>query len=293
MIVICDESGAKGYSNQKEKYPGEFGLFAGYVLKSDSQLEKIESELSNIFNEIEWPENQKKHLSNLNSELAEKIRCNVFKIFKENEIICMYSAIYVDGFYSSNNEIKETKNKIKELVTSNIEVTKHYEEESLHVALFQNLFLKIISLYEERKEDKNLLIILDNVDNWVKRQLNSAKREVLEISNEQTIKVVGSDKKDRSKIYTGKIEIKPKIPEEYKIKINPDKIKLEKNIRPSLIFAADVLSNSLYNCFSDLNKSIPGISLNSFDKLEIHGYDYFYLINDSYLDMLYKRPEKI
>lgn len=205
----------------------------------------------------------------------------------------MYSAIYVDGFYSFNNEIKELENKAEKLRTSNIEINKYYKEESLHAILFQNLFLKIISLYEEREEDRNLLVILDNVDNWVKRQLNSAKREVLEISNEQTIKVVGSDKKDRSKIYTGKIEIKPKIPEEYKIKINPDKIKLEKNIRPSLIFAADVLSNSLYNCFSDLNKSIPGIPLNSFDKLEIHGYDNFYLSNDSYLDMLYKRPEKI
>lgn len=83
MIVICDESGAKGYSNQKEKYPGEFGLFAGYVLKNDSQLEKIESELSNIFNEVELPENQKKHLSSLNSELAEKFDVMFLKFLKK------------------------------------------------------------------------------------------------------------------------------------------------------------------------------------------------------------------
>lgn len=229
----------------------------------------------------------------MNSELAEKIRCNVFKIFKENEIICMYSAIYVDGFYSYNNEIKELENKAEELKTSNIEVNKHYKEESLHAALFQNLFLKIIFLYKERKEDQKLLIVLDNVDKGVEKQLNSAIKEVLEISEKQIIKVFGSDKRDRSKIYTGKIEIKLEIPEEYKIKINPDKIKLEKNTRPSLIFAADVLSNSLYNYFTDLNKSTPGIPLNSFDNLKIYGHGYFYLINDSYLDKFYKKPEKI
>ena len=33
VYLICDESGAKGYSDVSEAYPGETGVFAGYLVK--------------------------------------------------------------------------------------------------------------------------------------------------------------------------------------------------------------------------------------------------------------------
>lgn len=35
VIFVCDESGAKGYADHEETYPGETGVFAGIMEPSD------------------------------------------------------------------------------------------------------------------------------------------------------------------------------------------------------------------------------------------------------------------
>jgi hypothetical protein len=32
VYLVCDESGAKGYADSPEQYPGETGVFAGYLI---------------------------------------------------------------------------------------------------------------------------------------------------------------------------------------------------------------------------------------------------------------------
>jgi hypothetical protein len=44
VVVFCDESGAKGYADQVEKEPGEFGIFTGFPVPREF-LERFAGEL--------------------------------------------------------------------------------------------------------------------------------------------------------------------------------------------------------------------------------------------------------
>ncbi len=41
IIFACDESGAKGYADQDERYPGEVGVFAGILMPEDDVCQKL------------------------------------------------------------------------------------------------------------------------------------------------------------------------------------------------------------------------------------------------------------
>ena len=47
VFLYCDESGAKGYANQNEAYPGEIGVFAG-IMVPEERLEPVKL----VFDEI-------------------------------------------------------------------------------------------------------------------------------------------------------------------------------------------------------------------------------------------------
>ena len=49
LILVVDESGAKGYADQQENYLGETGVIAGFVFP-ESEYDKHETELNNIRN---------------------------------------------------------------------------------------------------------------------------------------------------------------------------------------------------------------------------------------------------
>ena len=40
IILACDESGAKGYADRDEQYPGEIGVFAGFLMPEEWLDEK-------------------------------------------------------------------------------------------------------------------------------------------------------------------------------------------------------------------------------------------------------------
>lgn len=44
FILACDESGAKGYADQDEQFPGQIGVFAG-LLVPDQILAQVEAAL--------------------------------------------------------------------------------------------------------------------------------------------------------------------------------------------------------------------------------------------------------
>ncbi len=47
VYLICDESGAKGYADIPEQYPGETGVFAGFFI-TEPQFEAISADLQYI-----------------------------------------------------------------------------------------------------------------------------------------------------------------------------------------------------------------------------------------------------
>jgi hypothetical protein len=41
MVLACDESGAKGYADRDEAFPGEVGVFAGILMPEEVSREKM------------------------------------------------------------------------------------------------------------------------------------------------------------------------------------------------------------------------------------------------------------
>ena len=83
LYFICDESGAKGYADKTEKYPGEVGVFAGYFL-TEQNIEYICDDLDDIITEFKnkYPSLIKFHVTDLEPKDQEAIRARVFSIKK-------------------------------------------------------------------------------------------------------------------------------------------------------------------------------------------------------------------
>ena len=77
IYLICDESGAKGYSDVSEAYPGETGVFAGYLV-DQNQLSVIINRMTTIASKY-FPNADKYHIANLPNEKKESLRREVFR----------------------------------------------------------------------------------------------------------------------------------------------------------------------------------------------------------------------
>ncbi|MBM4288859.1 MAG: hypothetical protein FJ135_12105 [Deltaproteobacteria bacterium] len=76
IILACDESGAKGYADKDEAYPGEVGVFAGILIP-----EECLAEITPIFQEIYAryrPASGKLHIADLPNSSKEALRRDVY-----------------------------------------------------------------------------------------------------------------------------------------------------------------------------------------------------------------------
>ncbi|MEF2144383.1 MAG: hypothetical protein V3573_02960 [Desulfovibrionaceae bacterium] len=95
-IFICDESGAKGFSDKPaEEEP--IGVVAGFLLK-DEEFSKLEKDVQSIREKYETDEG-KLHITDLSKEDQEGIRGDVFELIKQSSGHVVYEAITQDGFH--------------------------------------------------------------------------------------------------------------------------------------------------------------------------------------------------
>jgi hypothetical protein len=75
---VIDESGAKGYSGNREKDIGELGVIAGFIVPN-AQFEKVESEITAITKN--YLINGKLHITDLKPSEQESLRDSIFAYF--------------------------------------------------------------------------------------------------------------------------------------------------------------------------------------------------------------------
>jgi hypothetical protein len=78
VVVFCDGSGAKGYANQSEKEPGEFGIFAGFAIPR-SDLSRLADEFENELSEFRCGTG-KTHITDLPATEQESLRQKVYSV---------------------------------------------------------------------------------------------------------------------------------------------------------------------------------------------------------------------
>jgi hypothetical protein len=77
IYLICDESGSKGFSDNAEKFEGEFGLFAGYFLTEDN-IGEMKIVFETIYKEYSGHDG-KLHITDLDETEQRKLRTVVFE----------------------------------------------------------------------------------------------------------------------------------------------------------------------------------------------------------------------
>ena len=158
MVLVVDESGAKGFSKNQEKESNEFGVMAGYLIPEEC-LKQARSIANGFFSPINV--SGKLHLTDLTKEQQAEARELIYQVFKSNRICWFYEAIYVQGFYdSAHTEGRGGFGK----------------DELMHSKLFSGVFIKAIPrLRHEENKQLSIHVITDKID---KKIINGFKSEV-------------------------------------------------------------------------------------------------------------------
>jgi len=144
LILICDESGAKGRATQRERFPGEVGVMAGYLLTTN-QLQKAEADLDKICQPFRTSSG-KLHVTDLGSD-APRLRAAIHNYFLRERIPILFEAIHADGFHEAHlNDPNRNR-------------------ESLHTEIALGLFAKTVAFAPGNgQHSSDIQVITDRVD---------------------------------------------------------------------------------------------------------------------------------
>src|SRR4051794_4126546 len=98
IILACDESGAKGYADRDEQYPGEVGVFAGILVPEDS-LDEKSPPFQALIPKYTRPDG-KLHIAGLTPEQKKALRQDVYEAIRNSGLPCFWYAIHVAGFHN-------------------------------------------------------------------------------------------------------------------------------------------------------------------------------------------------
>ncbi|MHC8326039.1 hypothetical protein [Pseudomonas sp. LB1P83] len=250
FFFYCDESGAKGYANQQESFPGETGVFAGILFP-----EQLHADLSEKFDAIARhfkPAQGKLHIADLPQEQKGALRQALFNEIQAAGLPCFWYAIHVAGlndYYTQQTErLRNHRAAVEARRTSPARVkTGSVREEppSMHVELFSGLHAHIVAFLLERGcNNVDLEIRTDQVDSPLAKQFENVAAELLKTDPDVT-ETTGFDTLMQQVVH-GQITTSVQYPAEMEI---PPVVR-SLSIKPiddsdGLILAADVLANSL------------------------------------------------
>lgn len=250
VYFYCDESGAKGYADQLEKYPGEVGVFAGFLVPEQQHAE-LSSKL-NVIAKRFTPEQGKLHIADLPEEQKGALRQALFDEIRSAHIPCFWYAIHVAGFnayYTQQAErIRDHRAQVEAQRTSPARVKMGSVREdlpSLHVKLFGGLHSHVVAFLLEREaRDVDLLIRTDHVDEPLANEFETEALSLLDTEPE-VIKATGFDTVEK-KVVNGQLTLSVQYPEDMHIPSVISNMSLTAiGETEGLILAADVLANSL------------------------------------------------
>lgn len=278
MILVVDESGAKGYSTNREAAPGELGVMAGFIYP-DFELEPLER-LLDIRLAPFRAASGKLHVSELSPERQHELRELIYEMFRQTRIKWIYSAAYVQGFHEA--------------------ASPSMRAESLHEKLFQDtLGHALARAHQIGVTDLDLEVRTDRVDSGVLKRFegisNQLKDVLLRNERQYTKRARSIDGTTPGPSHTLTLRIEG----EGLIRFNSIKIEIKVSTS-ALTVAADVLANSVLHNLREKQGKYLGIALNQRGALSGHPLVAQALVSEegelySALDLFYSRkpqPER-
>ncbi len=293
VILVLDESGAKGYSDKRESAPGELGVMAGFlVLERD--LVCFANALSPVRDR--YLNNGKVHIADLAPADQEQLRSEIFSFFKSYKVPWLYEAAYVEGLHAHAEHIKDLLTQAKQNRVSKIKVSGNERKELLHSELFCGAFGKGIAFAMDLVGSEfHINVITDRVDKKLLEMFKAEANSFLHVEEPQSHVVTGFDPESKQ-IVKRAVLIRNTDGQE----VLGDFSKVSYSIKcadSSLTLAADVLANSVYHHLETRQEQSIGESLNTIEAIQGHELaELVYGAHDSsqsnsFPDGVYRYPE--
>lgn len=268
LYMICDESGAKGYADRNESFPGETGVFAGVMVPEDKfkdYKEGIEEAALPFFSD------DKCHLASLSNEDMPKLREAVYACLDRLALDLVYEAVHVEGFNREFVRMQELEARGRELSSGRYKVGGEIRPESLHEKLFEGLFCKALAYcIDKYGDDFELVIIPDRVDESIfKKFIKNSENFKGDLDYVRGIK--SYDTQER-KLVQGTLKFEFTVPEEYGFdEIENAEFEIQKDSEGGcLTLPADILSNHICYLFHSREGDDIGKPLNNTDSVVGH-----------------------
>ena len=172
------------------------------------------------------------------------MRCS--SLFALTRIPCFYEAIHVAGFHQAHNNFSALIKQAQVAHSGPVKVSGGSgKPSSLHKALFQGLYGKVLAFCLERKKTRlHIEVKTDRVDSPIMQNFQSVANELLNLGAKIS-RVTGFD--TPKKVVEGSVTIKTNV-EPLPITVEHLEFKIVDD-RDGLVVAADVLANSLAYLF--------------------------------------------
>ena len=247
IILACDESGSKGYADRDEETPGETGVFAGIMVPA-ADVGTVAPDFDAAAKRYASVDG-KLHITDLPPEHQQSLREEMFSLVRTHKLPCFYEAIHVAGFHRAHKQLRDHVEQARAARQSAIKLGGHAATpSSLHAALFQGLYSKILAFCLEREKTRlHIEVRTDRVDSTIVKNFDQEARELLNFGA-KIRRVTGFDPKSK-RLLEGSVEIGA-VPIENQLPIIVEHLEITVvDDSDGLVVAADVLANSLEYLF--------------------------------------------
>lgn len=274
IILACDESGAKGYADQQESYPGEVGVFAGILVPEEREY-VARTAFQEIYDRYQ-PVSGKLHIAELEPAEQSNLRNDIYEKVRTLELPCLWYAIHVAGlndwYLTQERFLEDTRERaLEENPTPRIrQGSPRNNIPSMHEELFVGLYTNLIAFLEERRCKRvSIELRTDRIDSPIVKNFEKGCKRVLE-PYPQVHLVPGWDTVENEKVEA-----------EIRFDVNwPDSLDLDIEIASLSIIpirdgdcftlAADVLANNLHYLFKNRPNSELYKALNEPSAIQDH-----------------------
>jgi len=251
FILACDESGAKGYADRDEQFPGQIGVFAG-LLVPDEILAQVEAALAAAIAPHRGSDG-KLHITDMEATAQADLRQRLFEAIRELQLPCFWYAIHVAGFHAHHTMfarvIADAGKDAAPLDGTMKRPAPRVAPGSLHVELFRGLYGHIVAFIEERAPgDVTIEIRTDRVDTPIAKSFRQEAERLLD-KMPRTSTMSNYDRLE-NKFVKRQVTFETHWPESLRITTNVVALDLRTvSDADPIVVAADVLANSLHYHF--------------------------------------------
>lgn len=246
-ILACDESGAKGYATQREKFPGEIGVMSG-ILIHEEIADETHAAFQRIYDTYKPSSAVKLHIADLQAARQEALRNEIYGTIESLGLPCFWYAVHVEGMFQAHAEHRKLMDEVKLPPSPRFKRGSPRDTPALlHEELFNGFFGNVLAFVEGSEVEKVALRVkTDRVDpGTVKRFETSAKRF---LDDGALVSRATALDTDTGEIVSGSVTVQVDWPDSLRLSTDVVELTFECS-EDGVTLAADVLANSLNHLF--------------------------------------------